>query len=51
MFLKYMTRDSDRGHTEESSLSKWPEPLALLKERKRETETNDQYWYIETDKT
>lgn len=33
-----MTRDSDRGHAEESSVSKWPEPLALLKERKRETE-------------
>ena len=44
-----MTRDSDRGHAEESSVSKWPEPLALLKERQRETK--DQYWYIETDKT
>ena len=33
-----MTRDSDHGHTEESLVSKWPEPLALHKERKRETE-------------
>lgn len=48
-----MTRDSDRGHAQESSVSKWPEPLALFKERKRERqrETKDQYWYIETDKT
>ena len=33
-----MTRDSDRGHAEESSVSKWPEPLALLKERERDRE-------------
>ena len=37
-----MTRDSDRGHTEESSVSKWPEPLALLKERERERDRERQ---------